>query len=90
MPDGGRQILQKSVAPRGLSRAQAAAYIGVGVTKFGEMVLDGRMPRAKRIDRREVWDIRKLDDAFEALPDESESNPWDVRCGFVSKTVQAK
>jgi excisionase family DNA binding protein len=39
-------------APRGLSRDEAARYIGVGTTKFDEMVADGRMPRPKRIDGR--------------------------------------
>ena len=48
--------LPLSLTPRGLSRGQAAEYIGVGVTKFDEMVDDGRMPRPKRIDGRLVWD----------------------------------
>lgn len=53
---------------RGLSCAESADYIGVSVTKFLEMVGDGRMPKAKEIDRRRVWDIRKLDAAFDELP----------------------
>lgn len=52
---------------RGLSCAEAADYIGVSVTKFLEMVADGRMPKAKEIDRRRIWDIRRLDQAFDAL-----------------------
>ena len=32
------------LTPRGLSRVQSAVYVGVGVTKFDEMVVDGRMP----------------------------------------------
>src|SRR5215472_17608159 len=70
--------LPLSLAPRGLSRGQAAEYIGVGVTKFGEMVDDGRMPKPKRIDSRTVWDRIKLDEAFAALDDEAEQrNEWD-------------
>jgi excisionase family DNA binding protein len=38
--------------PRGLSRDEAARYVGVGATKFEEMVADGRMPRPKRVDGR--------------------------------------
>lgn len=34
--------------PRGLSREEAARSIGVGTTKFDEMVRDRRMPRPKR------------------------------------------
>jgi excisionase family DNA binding protein len=55
-----------------LSRVEAAAYVGVGSTKFDQMVADGRMPGPKRIDGRRVWDRLKLDAAFEALPDENE------------------
>ena len=70
--------LPLSLAPRGLSRGQAAAYIGVGVTKFDQMVDDGRMPRPKRIDGRLVWDRVKLDEAFEELDDDrGPKNEWD-------------
>jgi predicted DNA-binding transcriptional regulator AlpA len=70
--------LPVSLAPRGLSRVQAAEYIGVGVTKFDELVGDGRMPRPKRIDGRIVWDRVKLDEAFNALDDEAASkSEWD-------------
>jgi hypothetical protein len=70
--------LPPSLAPRGLSRVQAAEYIGVGVTKFDEMVDDGRMPKPKRIDGRNVWDRMKLDEAFAALDDAAgPKNEWD-------------
>ena len=55
------------LCPRGLSRDQAAAYVGVGVTKFSEMVEDGRMPPPKHVDGRVIWDRHALDQAFEAL-----------------------
>lgn len=58
---------------RGLSRVEAAIYIGVSATKFDELVGDGRMPRPKRIDGRKIWDIRTLDLAFDDLPSEDES-----------------
>ena len=60
----------RPIPRRGLSRDEAAMYVGVGVTKFDEMVADGRMPKPKRIDGRKLWDVRKLDVAFEALPEE--------------------
>jgi predicted DNA-binding transcriptional regulator AlpA len=63
-------VLPLSLPPRGLTREQAAAYVGVGPTKFDEMIQDGRMPKPKRIDARVVWDRHKLDMAFAALPDE--------------------
>jgi hypothetical protein len=50
----------------------------VSVSKFDEMVADGRMPTAKEIDRRKVWDRIELDEAFSALPAETPDNPWDA------------
>lgn len=57
-------------APRGLCREEAARYVGVGSTKFDEMVKDGRMPKPKRVDGRTVWDRIALDAAFTDLPDD--------------------
>lgn len=56
--------------PRGLSREEAARYVGVGATKFDQLVADRRMPRPKRIDGRVIWDRIALDAAFSDLPDE--------------------
>jgi hypothetical protein len=63
--------------PRGLSRDEAARYVGVGVTKFDEMVADGRMPRPKRVDARVVWDRLRLDAAFSDLTESPVVNVWD-------------
>lgn len=63
--------------PRGLSREEAARYIGVGATKFDEMVKDGRMPKPKRVDGRTVWDRVALDIAFTDLPDVDSGNFFD-------------
>jgi hypothetical protein len=67
--------------PRGLSRDEAARYIGVGATKFDEMVADRRMPRPKRVDGRVIWDRIKLDMAFSDLPEEKKVNPLDRMLG---------
>jgi predicted DNA-binding transcriptional regulator AlpA len=72
-----REILPASLPPRGLSRVEAAAYIGVSPPLFDAMVADGRMPRPKRANRRTLWDRRALDLAFEALPDDAAANPFD-------------
>ena len=71
-------VLPRSLAPRGLSRVQAAAYIGVSPSLFDEMVNDGRMPKATAINSRKVWDRLKLDEAFAALSDEDKGadDPW--------------
>ncbi|RWP81374.1 MAG: hypothetical protein EOR11_27220 [Mesorhizobium sp.] len=62
-----------SYPPRGLSREEAARYVGVGPTLFDEMVSDGRMPRPKLINSRTIWDRVTLDISFSSLPDK-ESN----------------
>ena len=64
--------------PRGLSREEAARYVGVGATTFDQMVKDRRMPRPKRIGARVVWDRLALDAAFSDLPGDERENPLDV------------
>ncbi len=66
-------VLPVSLPPRGLSRVEAAAYVGVSASLFDAMVKDGRMPLPKRINARTVWDRLRLDVAFAALPDEGDS-----------------
>ena len=66
---------------RGLSRVEAAMYIGVSAAKFDQLVADGRMPVARRIDGRKVWDVRELDLYFDDLPqaENTVGNSWDDR-----------
>lgn len=63
--------------PRGLCREEAAYYVGVGTTKFDQMVEDGRMPRGKRIDGRVVWDRIQLDAAFSEIDTQGPRNVLD-------------
>ena len=72
------QALPSTLAPRGLSRVQAAAYIGVSPSLFDEMVRDRRMPQPIRINSRVLWDRLQLDEAFAALSDTGEDadDPW--------------
>lgn len=56
--------------PRGLSRIDAARYIGVGLHLFDDMVKDGRMPPPKTVNSRIVFDRVALDVAFASLPDQ--------------------
>lgn len=74
-----RQLRAQSQPRRGLRREEAAAYLGFSARKFDELIADGRMPKPKRIDGVVVWDIHRLDLAFDALPDDGSdnvSNPW--------------
>jgi excisionase family DNA binding protein len=74
--------LLPNLPPRGLSREEAARYVGVSPTKFDQMVADGRMPNPRRIDGRKVWDLRMVDALFDRLPVDDhnqtvDANPWD-------------
>ena len=72
--------IERPIPRRGLSRVEAAMYLGISASKFDELVRDGRMPRPKRIDTRKIWDVRDLDVAFDALPGEnqqSQGSSWD-------------
>ena len=73
-----RQYRAQSQPRRGLRREEAAAYLGFSARKFDELIADGRMPKPKRIDGVVVWDIHRLDLAFDALPDEGGdiANAW--------------
>lgn len=72
-------IVRFDAAPRrGLRREDAARYVGVSPTKFDTLVKDGRMPRPVPVDGCIIWDIRRLDAAFDALDATlSDGNPWD-------------
>lgn len=65
--------------PRGLSRMEAARYVGVSATLFDQMVKEGAMPRPKHVRARRVWDRNALDMAFSLLPGDAEAvaNDWD-------------
>lgn len=73
------EALPPTLAPRGLQREAAAAYINVSPGKFDEMVHDGRMPAPRRIDARKVWDRHAVDLAFDELPVDGQANPWDAK-----------
>jgi hypothetical protein len=51
-------------------------YIGISPGKFDELVADGRMPAPVKIDNRKVWDIRRLDMAFDAFSTDDPANSW--------------
>jgi predicted DNA-binding transcriptional regulator AlpA len=66
--NGYRPPKHYRIQPRGLCRVEAADYIGISPTTFDKLVADGRMPAPKRINSRNIWDVRQIDLAFEGLP----------------------
>ena len=64
---------------RGLSREEAAKRVGVSPTTFDRLVQDGLMPKPIRIYARTVWDIHKIDAAFDALDNEDAEDDLQAR-----------
>lgn len=63
-----------------LSHVEAAAYTGVSVLTFDLLVGERFMPAPHRLRGRVLWDVRALDRAIDALPEDEESaavNPRD-------------
>ena len=69
--------LPQMLSPRGLSRAVAAAYLGISSTTFDVMVADGSMPMPKSIGSRRVWDRYAIDEVFSSLGQQG-SKRWAV------------
>jgi hypothetical protein len=63
---------------RGLSRVEAAFYLGISPSKFDELRKDGRVGPAHIIGGRKVWDVRDLDETFDASPLEDHAGDWTV------------
>lgn len=74
------KIRASSLPRRGLSREEAAMYLGISGSTFDEMRELGQVDPPRLIKGRKLWDIRELDVAFDALPREDTPAPaesWD-------------
>jgi hypothetical protein len=67
------QIRMTNLPRRGLSREEAAIYLGIGSGTFDELRATGQVAEPRIIKSRKLWDIRELDMAFDALPRENQS-----------------
>jgi predicted DNA-binding transcriptional regulator AlpA len=78
-----REALPFRLQPRGLSRVEAAAYVGVSPTLFDRTVKDRLMPKPLRLYGRVIWDRLQLDEAIELLRDGAdeggEHDQWSIR-----------
>ena len=53
--------------PRGMELERASAYVGLGRTKFLELIEAGQMPKPVDLDGSPRWDRFDLDRAFDDL-----------------------
>jgi hypothetical protein len=59
---------------RGLSRVEAAAYIGVSPSKFDQLRHSGRLAAPKVLDGRLIFTVERLDEFLDSLPDENQAS----------------
>jgi hypothetical protein len=55
---------------RGLTRVEAAAYLGVSPSKFDELRKSNRIAPPKVLDGRLIFTVEKLDEFLDSLPDD--------------------
>jgi hypothetical protein len=67
----------RSVPRRGLSRVEAAIYLGISPSKFDELRKGSQIGPAKVIGTRKLFDVEMLDQFFDALPDENHDTAED-------------
>lgn len=68
------KIRSSALPRRGLSREEAAIYLGIGGGTFDELRATGIVSPPRLIGARKLFDIRDLDMAFDALPREDAPN----------------
>jgi len=75
----GLQKQNQLTNPRGLRADDAAAYMGMGKTKFLELVGKNMIPRAFEIDGIKIWDRLDLDAVIDAAKEDqpAENNSFD-------------
>jgi predicted DNA-binding transcriptional regulator AlpA len=71
-------VLPNNLPPRGLSRVEAAAYIGISPSLFDRGIKDRLWPKPFRVYGRVLWCRRKLDAALDLLAgaDDTADDPW--------------
>ena len=79
----GLQRQNHLISPRGLRADDAAAYLGMGKTKFLELVDKGTIPQAFTIDSIKIWDRFDLDAVIDAAKEDTptENNSFDKIMG---------
>ena len=64
--------IERPTPRRGLSRVEAATYLGISPSKFDELRKTGRIGAPKILDGRRLYAIEMLDEFFDALPAEGD------------------
>jgi hypothetical protein len=63
----------RPVPRRGLSRTEAAIYLGISPSKFDELRKANRIAPPKVLDGRLIFTVERLDEFLDSLPDENQT-----------------
>ena len=63
-----RSYIDRPIPRRGLSRVEAAIYLGISPSKFDELRKNGRIGPAKVLDGRLIFTVEILDEFIDTLP----------------------
>lgn len=69
------RALERPIPRRGLSRVEAAAYIGVSPSKFDELRKANRIAPPKILDGRLIFTLEKLDEFIDGFPTKTMRRP---------------
>ena len=69
-------LCKRQTPRRGLSRVEAAQYLGISPSKFDELRQSGQIGPAKTIGSRLLFDLYVLDEFFDNLPTEKNDDSW--------------
>ena len=68
---GARRLsANRPIVRRGLSRVEAATYLGISPSKFDELRKANRLAPPKVLDGRLIFTVERLDEFLDGLPDE--------------------
>ena len=67
----------RPVVRRGLSRLEAATYLGISASKFDELRKANRIAPPKVLDGRLIFTVERLDEFLDLLPDENQADNSD-------------
>jgi hypothetical protein len=70
----GRVSQSRPFPRRGLSRTEAAMYLGLSPSKFDELRKADRIAPPKVLDGRLIFTVERLDEFLDSLPDESQAS----------------
>lgn len=66
-------------SPLAVRREVAAAMLSISPSEFDLWVKRGTMPRPKKVGKMSLWDMKKIEAAYELLMDglSAEGDQWD-------------